>query len=35
MQLWFQTWHEVERYLAHSDGIIVPIGSRSSMGRTA
>jgi len=32
MQLALSTWHEVEDYLKHSDGIIVPIGSVEQHG---
>lgn len=32
MQLWFQTWQEVETYLQHAQGIIIPIGSTEQHG---
>jgi creatinine amidohydrolase len=32
MQLWLQTWSEVETYLTRSQGIIVPIGSTEQHG---
>lgn len=34
MQLQLSTWPEVQRYLEHSDGIIVPIGSTEQHGPT-
>jgi creatinine amidohydrolase len=32
MQLWLQTWSEIETYLKRSQGIIVPIGSTEQHG---
>lgn len=34
MQLWLQTWQEVETYLERSTGIILPIGSTEQHGPT-
>lgn len=34
MQLHLSTWPEIERYLAHSRGIIIPIGSTEQHGPT-
>ena len=34
MQLQFSTWPEIEHYLAHSTGLIVPIGSTEQHGPT-
>ena len=34
MQLALSTWQDVEQYLAHNNGIIIPIGSMEQHGPT-